>query len=126
MADLNNPSTVYDSTAVDATVADSSYAPTFDYIAPGFNTLVDQQQQSGESWADAAARLLPILAATEQQRQLLQVQVQRAQQGLPPLNMSQYAAGVQVGMSSDLKQLLTIGGIAALGIMLFGAHRIGR
>lgn len=126
MADVNNPSDLFDPSAVDATVADSSYAGTFDTVAPGFTTLIDQQQQPGESWATAAARLLPILAATEQQRQLLQVQVSRAQQGLPPLNMSQYAAGVQVGMSSDLKNMLMIGGAIALGIMLFGAHRIGR
>lgn len=108
------------------TVDESGYSPTFDYIAPGFNDLVNQQQQAGESWLDSAARLLPILAATDQQRQLLQVQVDRAKQGLPPLNVSQYAAGVQVGMSSDLKNLLIVGGLAALGIMLFGAHRIGR
>lgn len=126
MADLNNPSDVFDTSDVGTTVADSSYASTFDTVAPGFTTLIDQQQQTGESWATAAARLLPILAATEQQRQLLGVQVDRARQGLPPLNMSQYAAGVQVGMSSDLKNILVIGGVAALAIMLFGAHRIGR
>ena len=126
MTDLNNPSTVFDSTSIDSTVADSSYAPVFNTMAPGFNTLIDQQQQPSESWIDAAARLLPILAATEQQRQLLAVQVQRAQQGLPPLNMSQYAAGVQVGMSSDLKNILVIGGSIALAILLFGARRIGR
>jgi hypothetical protein len=110
----------------DSSVFDSAYAPVFDYVAPGLNTMVQDQQQSGESWIDSVARLLPIIAATDQQRQLLQVQVDRARQGLPPLNVSQYSAGVQVGMSSDLKQLLMIGGAAALAIMLFGAHRIGR
>lgn len=108
------------------TVDGSGYAPVFDYVAPGFNSMVDQQQQPGESWIDSAARLVTIIAATDQQRQLLQVQVDRAKQGLPPLNISQYAAGVQVGISSDLKNLLIFGGAAALAIMLFGAHRIGR
>ena len=109
-----------------SSVFDSDYAETFDTIAPTLNEKIEQQQQPGESWIDSVARLLPILAATDQQRQLLQVQVDRARQGLPPLNVSQYSAGVQVGMSADLKNMLMIGGAVALGIMLFGAHRIGR
>lgn len=108
------------------TVDDSGYAPVFDYVAPGLNDMIDQQQQPGESWLDAVGRLLPIIAATDQQRQLLQVQVDRARQGLPPLNVSQYAAGVQVGVSSDLKNLLVIGGLGVLAVLAFGAHRIGR
>ena len=110
----------------DATVDGSGYAPVFDYVAPGFNEMVNNQQQPGESWIDSAARLVTIIAATDQQRQLLQVQVDRAKQGLPPLNISQYAAGVQVGVSSDLKNLLVVGGLGVLAVMLLGVHRIGR
>lgn len=109
-----------------ASVLDTGYAQVFDYVAPGLNDMIEGQQQPGESWLDSVARLLPIIAATDQQRQLLQVQVDRAKQGLPPLNVSQYSAGVQVGMSSDLKQLLIYGGLGFLAVMLFGAHRIGR
>lgn len=106
--------------------SDPQYADTLEQIAPTITAKISEQQQPGESWADSLARLLPILAATEQQRELLNVQVERARQGLPPLNMSQYAAGVNVGISPDVKNLLIVGGIGLLAVMAFGAHRIGR
>lgn len=110
----------------DTVYGDPAYADTLEQIAPTITAKISEQQQPGESWVDSLARLLPILAATDQQRSLLNVQVERARQGLPPLNMSQYAAGVNVGVSPDVKNLLIVGGLGMLAVLAFGAHRIGR
>jgi hypothetical protein len=69
--------------------------------------------------------MLPVLASTYQQKQLLSVQVDRARAGLPPLDVQQYAPGanVNVGLSPDLQKLLIVGGVAALGLLAWGAVR---
>lgn len=102
---------------------DDAYANAINQVAPNATAIVQQQQAPGESWMDALQRSLPILAATYQQKQILDVQVERARQGLPPLNASQYAAGVQVGLSSDTQKMLIFGalGIAAL-FLVMGHH----
>jgi hypothetical protein len=104
--------------ATDAwTVDDSpsaSYAQALDTIAPNITGIVQQNKVQDESWTDALIRLLPAVAATWQQKQLLQVQVERAKQGLPPLDANQIAAGVNVGLSSDTQKLVMWGGAALL------------
>lgn len=95
----------------------SDYAQSLESIAPNVNSLIEETRTPGESWIDSLARLLPVLATTEQQRQLLKIQTQRAAQGLPPLDASQYGVGVNVGLSSDTKQLL--GYALAGGALLF-------
>jgi hypothetical protein len=49
-------------------------------------------------------------------QQILNANIERAKQGLPPLDASAYAPTYNVGLSPDLKNLLIIGG---LGILLF-------
>lgn len=56
------------------------------------------------------------------QRQVLDMQLQRAQQGLPPLNIDPSQYGVpraEVGLSSDTRQLLIYGGIGFGALLLF-------
>jgi hypothetical protein len=95
-----------------------SYASALDAIAPGITDQVAAEQSQGESWVDALAKVLPVLATTYQQRQLLEVQLQRARSGLPPLDVSQYSPGVQVGLTSDTRLLLIIGGAALAAVLL--------
>lgn len=92
------------------------YARQLEAIAPGLTGQVEANRASGESWVDSLARLLPILATTYQQRQLLSVQVERARAGLAPLDVSAYTPGFNVGLSADTKQLLIYGGIAAIAV----------
>lgn len=89
-----------------------------DSIAPGVTDIVSSEQQPGESWYDTLARAIPLLVATAQQKQLLDVQVQRAKAGLPPLNVAQYSAGAQVGLSSDTKTFLTWALVGLGGVYL--------
>lgn len=103
-----------------STGIDDSYAAAINQVAPNATAVIASQAAPGESWMDTLQRSLPILAATYQQKQILDVQVDRARQGLPPLNASQYSAGVQVGLSSDTQRMLIFGalGIAALFLVL--------
>lgn len=102
----------------------ADFALSLETIAPNVTTLVDSQREGGESWFDTLARLLPSIVATDQQRRLLNIQTERAKQGLPPLDTSQYGVGVRVGLSEDSKQLLIYGGVAL--VALVGLGIIGR
>lgn len=102
------------------------YAQSLESIAPNITTLTEQNRQGDEPWYESLARLLPAIAATQQQRELLKVQTERARQGLPPLDVSQYGLGVRVGLSEDSKQLLIYGGVALLALVGFGVIKLGR
>lgn len=100
-----------------------AYAASLEQMAPNVGALIDSQQGASESWYDALARLLPVLASTYQQKQLLSVQVERARNGLPPLDVSQYAPGVNVGVDDKTRSLIMWGGAAALALLAFMAMR---
>lgn len=53
------------------------------------------------------------------QKDALELNLARAQQGLPPINTADYSPGVNVGLSPDTRQLLIIGGIALAGVFVF-------
>lgn len=108
------------------TVPDTAYAASLNEIAPNVVQLTEANRQGDEPWYEALARLLPAIAATQQQRELLKVQTERAKAGLPPLDTSQYGVGVRVGLSEDSKQLLIYGGVALLALVGFGILKFGR
>lgn len=107
-------------------VPPADYAQSLEAIAPNITALTEENRQGGEPWYEALARLLPAIAATQQQRELLKVQTERAKQGLPPLDTSQYGVGVRVGLSEDSKQLLIYGGVALLALAGLGILKFGR
>lgn len=100
-------------------VPSDAYSVQLDAIAPNATAVIADQQAPGESWMQTLTRSLPILTATYQQRQLLQVQVDRARAGLPPLDVSNYGAGVQIGLSKDTKNMLLYGGIGIAALFVF-------
>lgn len=102
----------------------AEYGATIEAIAPGISSVVAQQQTPGESWTDTLLKVLPGIAATYQQRQILAAQVERARQGLPPLDMSQYGLQVSVGMSSDTKMLIGVSVAALAAVLLMNRSRI--
>jgi hypothetical protein len=99
-------------------MADYDFGPALETGVPGFASLVEQNTGNGESWIDAATRLLNTVTATYQQKQFIQINMDRARQGLPPLDASQYGLGVQVGISSEVKTLL-MWGLFGLGAVLY-------
>lgn len=100
---------------------DAAYAASLETVAPNITTLVAEQRTTGESWIDALERILPAVVSTWQQKEILQVQVERAKQGLPPLNASQLAAGVNVGLSPEVQRMVWIGGAALLAAVVYMA-----
>lgn len=110
-----------DSYAADAAPT-ADQAASLNAIAPNTTQVIADQQQPGESWAQTLTRSLPAIAATYQQKQLLDVQAQRAKAGLPPLDMSQYSTGVNVGLSPATTNMLLLGVAAIVGVVLLTKH----
>jgi len=98
------------------------YAEQLELLAPSIVDKIEETQTPGESWIDTLSRILPSILASVQQKQLLDVQIERARAGLPPLDVSQYTPGVSVGLSQSTKDLLMYGGIAALGVWAFSSY----
>jgi len=89
-------------------------------FAPNASAIVAQNQTPGESWADTAQKVLTALAMTEQQRTLMQINIERARQGLPPIDINRYSGvGVNVGLSQGTQQLVTYALLGLGAILIF-------
>lgn len=102
------------------------YFNALETVAPGVTNLIDSTGMPGESWFDTLPRLLTGLIATDQQRKILQIQIDRAKAGLSPLDASQYGMGVNVGLSPDTLSTLKTGGVIIGGILLLTLLKKGR
>lgn len=92
------------------------YGAALEEIAPGINQAIADSTE-GESWMDTLKRIIPSLTMTAQQYQLMQLNIERAKQGLPPIDISAYSGvGVNVGLSPDTQKLIIYGGLALLAV----------
>jgi len=100
------------------------YAAVLEEIAPGINTKINQTQTANESWIDTLTKLVPALTMTVQQVQLMQLNIERARNGLPPIDITQYSGvGVNVGLSASTRNLLIYGGIALVAVLFLTRGR---
>jgi hypothetical protein len=104
-------------------VVQSDLTPTWtvalETIAPTVSQKIVSQQQRDEPWWETWGRIASSVVMANQQRQLMQINVDRAKRGEPPLDVAQYTGvGVQVGVSQGTQQFLTYAGIAVLGFLL--------
>lgn len=74
-----------------------------------------------QSVLQTAAQVATTYLTLDQQRELLQIQNERAKQGLPPLDVSQYTPGVSVGVAQSTQNTVLL--LAGLGI---GAYLLGK
>lgn len=104
-----------------------NYTATFRQIeatAPGtLQTAVNQSSGTGGiDWNALSSNLTNLIGTVvqaEAQRDLLRMNLDRARQGLPPINAQQYMPGVNVGIASDTQKMLLIGaGILAAAFVL--------
>ena len=95
------------------------YLNAINQTAPGLLDQADRIAVPGEDWISAVSRAIGTVAMAEQQRQLLNIQLERARQGKPPLDSSQYGLGVSVGLSPQVMML----GIAALVVLYLVMRR---
>ena len=88
-------------------------------FAPNATNIIAQNQSPGESWADTAQKIFSALVMSEQQRQLMQLNIERAKQGLPPIDIARYSGvGVNVGLSQGTQQLVTYALLAGGALLL--------
>ena len=100
------------------------YAGVLDQVAPGIVQKINQTQTPGESWIDTLTKLVPALTMTVQQVQLMQLNIERAKNGLPPIDIATYSGiGVNVGLSASTKNLLIYGGIALVAVLFLTRGR---
>ena len=100
-------------TGVETALADSANT-----VAPGIVAQAQAISLPGESLIDSIARAASTLMMTDAQRRLLNIQIDRASKGLPPLDASQYGMGVNVGIAPATQKLIIFGGIAILAALL--------
>lgn len=58
------------------------------------------------------------LVTAYNQQQILEANIQRQAQGLPPIDTSQIAPTYNIGLSPEVKSMLILGGLALLAILL--------
>jgi len=102
---------------LDTTAEDEARAYGVDTIAPGLLTVADRIAVQGESWIAAISRAAGQVAMADYQRRLLNVQLERARQGLPPLDASQYGVGVNV-QAPQLNTLLILGAVGIVAVLV--------
>lgn len=101
-----------------------NYAAVLNEVAPGVVQKIAQTQVPGESWIDTLTKLVPALTMTVQQVQLMQLNIERAKSGLPPIDIASYSGiGVNVGLSASTKNLLIYGGIALVAVLFLTRGR---
>lgn len=89
-------------------------------VAPTITQKIASQQQQNEPWWETWGRIASSVVMAKQQRDLMQINVDRAKAGLPPLDMAQYSGvGVNVGLSQQTQQLVIYGGLALLAVLVF-------
>ena len=94
----------------------------FGTFAPNATQIIAQNQTPGESWVDTAQKILTGLVMTEQQRQLMQLNIDRARQGLPPIDINRYTGvGVNVGLSQGTQQLVLYLALGAGALILLNS-----
>ena len=88
-------------------------------IAPGITTLIKQAQNPNERWTDTFAKIATNIGLGVQQYQLMNLNVELARQGKPPIDVARYSgAGVNIGLSAGTQQLVTYAGLALVGLVL--------
>lgn len=93
------------------------FASAIEKFAPGFSRYLPEFGAGGSDWIDSISKAAGALAMTKAQRELLDVQIDRAKRGLPPLDSSQYGLGATVGISRDT--IITAGLVAGGLLVLY-------
>jgi len=117
--DENNNPVVIDEATGQIVDRVGNWQNSVDSISPNLSTVIEQNKSGDEPWYVSAQKIMTGLLMTDQQRRLLNVQIDRAQKGLPPLDLTNYTGvGVRVGIAPQTQQLLIYGGLAFLAVML--------
>jgi hypothetical protein len=90
---------------------------------PNAPRIIADNQVPGEPWWQTGQKVLLAILQSDQQRQIMQLNLERARQGLPPVDPTQYSGlGVQVGLAPQTQNLILIG-LIGLGAILLLSRR---
>lgn len=91
----------------------------------GQDTTADTtaEQSIWDRLSSTIEKLLPFYAQYKQQRELIKLNIERAKQGLPPIEAEQIAPQVRVGLTSDTQRLLLFGVIGVIGVLLLATRK---
>jgi hypothetical protein len=97
----------------------ANYVRVLDEIDPTIVKKITDTQAPNEHWTDTLTKLFTSIAAGTQQLQLMQINVNRARNGMAPLDIAGYSGfGVNIGLSPDTQKLILIGGLAVAALVL--------
>jgi hypothetical protein len=97
----------------------AAYKVALESGAPGVVKILEEGQKVGESWADAWVRLATGVAMGVQQVKFMQINVDRARKGQPPIDAQAYSgAYVNVGLDPNTQRLVTYAGLGILALFV--------
>ena len=96
-----------------------------DYETPTTTAVgpTDVTAQTSPDWTTQIGQIVGYVTQWDMARQLYQLNLERAQQGLEPIQSADVTPGVNIGVSSDVKNLVMLGIAVAGGLFLFSALR---
>lgn len=77
-----------------------------------------QSEPGSPDWMNTVSSTIKDIVTQYNQQKILDANIERARQGLPPINTASIAPTYNVGLSPETQQLLMFGGIALLAILL--------
>jgi hypothetical protein len=87
--------------------------------APGLAPKIEEAQKPGETWTDTYIRIATGLSLGLQQIKFMQLNVDRAKKGLPPVDANAYSgAYVNVGLDPNTQRLVTYAGLGILALFV--------
>lgn len=83
----------------------------------------DAASEPATDWGKTLTDILSPLLNVWQQKELVKVNIRRAELGLSPLDSSSVAPTVNVGVTSEVKQAGAIAGLALLGVLFLAMRK---
>jgi hypothetical protein len=80
---------------------------------------VPADAQTSSDWTTALPQIVGAVTQWDMARQLNELNLQRVQQGLPPITAQEVTPGVNVGLSSQTQTLVLIGLAVIVGLVVF-------
>ena len=102
---------------------DRAYYESLQVTNPNAPGMIAAAQKPNEDWWDTAQRILLGIVQLDQQRSIMQINIQRAKLGQPPIDPTSYSGvGVQVGLAPSTQNMIVLG-LLGLGAILLLARR---
>ena len=91
-------------------------------IASNATQIIAENQAPGEPWYVTAEKILTGLIMSNQQNELMKLNIERARKGLPPVDINRYSGvGVNVGLSQGTQNLVLYLALGAGALILLNS-----